>query len=314
MITHYFLFPTVFQSKIDVYYEESFPSRHSVSKIHLHPDDLFERTSEFQNPSLLTSKITLTASGPGILRMISHALSLQKGQYSVSYVGESADLDSQITYFLENSKINTLILNILAEQSQLVARKNQSPFEIRLGALRKDITQSRVHLADSTFLFFNINALKWSDAPGQSGNNPSGLTSEEANQLAFLAGQSHKNKYFVLYGLDELERDLHGITLNAAMQMLWYYQYGAMDKAQTWPVPDEHQQDFTIESTMAPYNFVFRKDRLTGNWFHQIPFDLPDELDEHRWITSSHEEYQAMAQDDLPHRLLAWYDALEHYR
>lgn len=311
MITHYFSFPGPHHSQIDASFEAIFPSSEHQSKIHISEEEIFNRTSEFQNPSQIKSKITWTSSGSGILRMISHALSLQPLRFAVSYVGESAKWDSQITYFIENSKINTLILNVLGEQAQLINGKSPGPIDMRLGAVRQNIGQTRLFLADSTFIFFNINALKWADAPAQKGNNPSGLTSEEANHLAFLAGQSPKNKYFVVYGLDELARDPHGISINTALQMIWYYQYGALQKAQPWPVAEEHLQDFTIESAMAPYNFTFRKDRLTGNWFHQIPFELSDEMNEHRWIASSHEEYLATAHDDLPHRLLAWYDVLE---
>src|SRR5690606_16267024 len=160
----------------------------------------------------------------------------------------------------DNSQKNILLFNKIAEQVHLSGTKSLLPLDFRLGAIRQDILPARSYVADSTYLFFNINALKWSDAPAQTGNNPSGLTTEQANQLAFLAGQSHKNKYFILYGLDCLERDPHGVSINAAMQMLWYYQYGATVKAQPWPVPEEHQQDFTIESSMSSQNLIFRKD------------------------------------------------------
>src|SRR5690606_24149581 len=124
-----------------------------------------------------------------------------------------------------------------------------------------------------------------------------------ANQIAYLCGQSHKNQFFVLYGLEHPERDPFGLSLNSALQMLWYYQLGARTQAQAWPIPETQTQDFTIESSMTAHNLLFRKDRLTGNWFHQIPFELPEELSAHQWIASSHEEYLAAAQDDLSLRL-----------
>lgn len=311
MIKHYFSTSPEIQTLIDASYDELFSSLKAHRMIYLPERELFDKTSEFQNPSQNTSKISLTSSGSGILRMISHALSLQELRFSVSYIGESMDSDRQISYFIENSKKNTLLFNKLAGQIHLTDWKKQVPLEFRLGGIRQSPGPVRHFLYDSTFIFFNINALKWSDAPAQSGTNPSGLTAEEANQLAYIAGQSHKNKYFVLYGFDKMDRDPHGISINAALQMLWYYHYGATEKAQPWPIPDEHQQDFAIESSMASYNLVFRKDRLTNHWFHQIPFDLTTELLEHQWIASSHEEYLAAAGEDLPHRLLAWYDALE---
>lgn len=276
----------------------------------LDPEVIFDKTIDFQKPPVNKSKISLTASGEGVLRMISHALSLQEYSYPVSYVGESADCDPQITYFMDNSQKNSLLINFLAEQGHLKARQNPSALDIRLGAIRRDPQAARCYLVDSVYVFFNLNAIKWSDAPAQSGHNPSGLTSEEANQLAYMCGQSHKNKFFILYGFDHPDRDPHGLSINCAVQMLWYYQYGAGEKSQAWPVPEGQSQDFTIESAMTSHNLLFRKDRLTGNWFHRIPWDLQEELSPHQWIASSHEEYLAAAQDDLPVRLLEWYERL----
>ena len=311
MIKHYISTHTSSQTMIDDLFVNMFSSLESYKKIQLPEEGLFDRTSEFQDPSQIKSKLTLTSSGSGILRMISHALSLQDSSFSVSYIGESAKSDPQITYFIDNSQKNILLFNKIAEQVHLSGTKSLLPLDFRLGAIRQDILPARSYVADSTYLFFNINALKWSDAPAQTGNNPSGLTTEQANQLAFLAGQSHKNKYFILYGFDNPDRDPHGISLNTAVQILWYYQYGATVKAQAWPIPEEHQQDFMIETSLASYNLLFRKDRLTNQWFHKIPFEVTPQQTQHQWIASSHEEYLASANEDLPPRLLAWYDVLE---
>lgn len=310
-VRHILTFSKSLQSSADDLFDQFFPDLLSDQKKIISENDLFELTPIFNNLSKNNTKITLTSTDQGLLRMISHSLGLRDTKYAISFIGESAGNDSQFTYFIQNSQKNILILNKLAEQSHLDNTTYESPLTIRLGALRKDISRGRSFVADSEFLFFNINALKWSDSPAQAGNNPSGLTSEEANQLAYLAGQSHKNKFFVLYGFDNPEFDQYDLSLNSGMQLLWYYHRGATEKAQVWPIPETQQQDFIIESTMTSRNLLFRKDRLSGHWFHKIPFNLPPNLQHHKWIASSHEEYLASANEDLPDRLLAWYELSE---
>lgn len=307
MITHYFSFPDSLTEQVNREYDSIFSSADPHAKIIIPQNGLFEKTNLFLDP-INNGKITFSTSDTGVLRMISNALSLQNQQFAVSFVGEATDHDVQCNYFINNTKKNIHFVGILGEQIHLSPEKKDSPLDIRLGALRRNIQAARLFVADSTFLFFNINALKWADSPAQSGNNPSGLTSEEANQVAFLAGQSHKNKFLVLYGFDNMDRDTHHISINSALQMLWYYQHGSIAMPQPWPIPEERLQDFIIESTMTSRNLLFCKDRGTGNWFHKIPFDLPPELEHHQWIASSHEEYLSAANDDPPLRLLEWYE------
>lgn len=313
MIIHTFAFSKSLTQYIDQRFDPLFDSYESQhQKHHIDLEALFEQTEVFRRFKGHDNKHTLTTSGKGVLRMISQALTLQEHKVSVSYIGESAASDPQFTYFMENTKEIILLKNNLAEQLHLTAGNNSSPNDLRLGGLHQDIAAARPHLTDSTLLFLNINALRWSDAPAQSGNNPSGLTTEEANQLVYMAGQSHKNKFLVLYGFDHPDRDPHHLSLNSALQILWYYQYGAGAKPQPWPIPEDRRQDFTIESSMMSGNLLFCKDRVTNQWFHKIPFELPSELAHHQWITTTYDEYQATASDDIPHRILEWYDIADH--
>ncbi|MBY5957883.1 hypothetical protein KUV50_07065 [Membranicola marinus] len=309
MIIHTFALSKSLTQQIDQHFDplfEIYAAQHQ--KHHIDLEALFDQTEVYRRFQEQNARHTLFTSGKGALRMISQALTLQDHKISVSYIGESAARDPQFTYFTENTKENILIKNFLAEQLHLTGEINALPHDLRLGALHQDIARARPHLADSTILFINLNALRWADAPAQSGNNPSGLTTEEANQLAYMAGQSHKNQFLVLYGLDHPHRDPHQLTLNSVVQILWYYQYAAATKPQIWPIPEDRRQDFTIESSMMSGNLQFCKDRLTNQWFHKIPFKLAPELAHHQWITTSYDEYQATANEDIPHRILEWYD------
>lgn len=273
-------------------------------------DDIFALTPEFQDP-VSSAKKVLFSTSENVLRMISQSIDISQQKCIFTYIGEAATNDRRMAYFQHNNSNNTIFINYIGEQIHLSDANIHHPHTLRLGALRKDITPARLFLADSNFIFFNLNALKWSDAPAQNSQNVSGIPSEDANILAYMAGQSNKNRYLILYGLDTPERDPYDLTLHTALQILWYYWYGATEKAQIWPIPEAQLQDFTIDSKMIEENLLFRKDQITGNWFHKIPFDLPDFLSDHQWITTNHDEYLSAANEDIPIRLLSTYEHLK---
>lgn len=310
MINHYLSFKAAPDSRTLKDIEQFFSNAGDFVINTFDCQNLFDQSPLFSQLPSDKDKITLISSSHDVLRMISHAIHLTANKYTVSYIGESSISDSQFSYFKENTKKNTLLINSLSEQIHLLPAKSETPFSLRLGNLRQNISAARNYLADSTFVFFNINALKKADAPAQYGHNPSGLNSEEANQLAYMAGQSHKNKYMVIYGFEDLEYEKDKITLDCILQVLWYYHYGATMKSQPWPVPQDRAQDFTIDSPMSSGSLVFRKDTFTNTWFNKIPFEVSSDQAKHQWIISSHQEYLAAANDDLPLRLLEWYETI----
>lgn len=308
MTAQYFILPSILQSKTQDSFDQMIRKIDASAKS-TSAEDIFSLTPDFQDPASPQKKALFTTS-EDVLRMISHAISLTSRKSIFSYIGEAAALDPRMTYFSERTDDNIIFINYIAEQIHLTDSNIDHPYHLRLGALRQEISRTRLFLADSPFIFFNLNALKWSDAMAQDSSNASGITSEEANILAYMAGQSHKNKYFILYGLDFPERDPHDITLHTALQILWYYWYGATEKAQVWPVPEMQSRDFTIQSKMIDENLLFRKDQITGHWFHRIPFGLPEHLADLEWIASSHDEYKAAANEDIPLRIMSIYDRL----
>lgn len=267
--------------------------------------EIISDTGEEQNTLFITQS-------EDTIRMISNAINIGTGTHTAAYIGESAASDPLIGYFFDNSKEQLVFSHFIGEQIHLDPDFSNQPLRLRLGALRRDMTSARSLLSDSDFIFMNINALKWSDAPAQTDLNPSGLSSEEANQLAYMAGQSHRSPALVIYGWGAPERDPYQLSVQTALQIIWYYQHGNTAKKQPWPVPEGQYQDFVIESKMTDGNLVFRKDQITGHWYHKIPFNLPEKLERYQWISTSLEEYQSAAREDLPQRILTIYEHLQN--
>ncbi|WP_236977777.1 hypothetical protein [Membranihabitans maritimus] len=272
-------------------------------------NDPYELSPIFNQWSHLKGKICYISDSRESLRLVSNAIANESRRYIYSIISENTNSCELIKYFLNNTKKNTIHHNFLAEQQHLLSNYPDSVFSLRLGALKNDLSSAFPYLFDSEFIILNVNALKFCDAPAQDGINPSGLTSEEINQIAFMAGQSPINKYFIVYGLDNLDRDVNGVTFNAISQLLWYYNLGAVEKRLI--APDDlagHGHEFVIQSSNLSENISFIKDILTGKWYHKLPFLVPGKYSHHQWIPSTYEEYLKASDDNIPYRLLELYD------
>lgn len=229
----------------------------------------------------------------------------------MTFVGGDLRGCSKVSYFFDTTKKITLFSNLLGDQKHISGNTlTGSLNSLALGSLKQNIIQSQISIEESQFVFFNINAVKYSDAPGQLGSNPSGLSSEEANQLAYLAGRSSKNKFFIFYGLEDIDKDQHHLTHNLIAQMSWYYMEGSKNPV-TRPDQIQNKQQYYIESSLYPDNLEYIKDLDTGLWFHKIPFALPPAYADFQWILSNHQEYIETSNEDIPYRLLEMYENLK---
>ncbi|WP_236972173.1 hypothetical protein [Membranihabitans marinus] len=229
----------------------------------------------------------------------------------MTFIGSDLRGSSKVSYFFETTKKITLFSNLLGHQKHLNGNTiSGSLNSLPLGSLKQNIIQSQISIEESQFVFFNINALKYSDAPGQIGSNPSGISSEEANQLAYLAGRSTKNKFFIFYGLEEIDKDQDLLTHNLIAQMSWYYLEGSKNPV-IRPEQIQNKQEYYIESSLYSDNLKYIKDLDTGLWFHKIPFELSSEYADYQWILSNHQEYIETSNEDIPYRLLEMYDNLK---
>src|SRR5690625_7000884 len=88
--------------------------------------------------------------------MIRQSIDISQQKCIFSYIGESETDDERMKYFKDNSQNNTILINYIGEQIHLSDSNIHHPHSIRLGALRKDIAPARLFLADSNFVFFNL--------------------------------------------------------------------------------------------------------------------------------------------------------------
>jgi arginase family enzyme len=163
----------------------------------------------------------------------------------------------------------------------------------RLGTVKENIEEMEPVLRNTNLLSFDINAIKYSDAPA-SLQSPNGFTGEEACMLTRFAGMSNNISSFGIYGyLPHL--DVNDLTAKQISQMLWYFIDGKSRIKQEAAVEDrvnfnEYYCTFTEVET------VFLQSKKTSRWWMQLP--------NKKFIACSYKDYMQAAQNEIPERWL----------
>ena len=175
---------------------------------------------------------------------------------------------------------------------------------IRLGQARSNLSEIEPVIRDGDLCWFNLAALKQSEAPGQETPSPGGFTMEESCQICRYAGMSDKLKGFGVFGFRQ-EYDQRAQTAQTTAQMLWYFLEGLQQRKGDFPASTEGLTEYIVESPGHERPLTFWKSRKSGRWWVQVPVNHPrQEGQHHRLVPCSHNDYLAACQNDLPERIL----------
>lgn len=164
----------------------------------------------------------------------------------------------------------------------------------RLGRVRENIDVVEPALRSSHLFSFDINAVRFGDAPVNRFGSPNGFTGEEACVLTRFAGMSHVLTSFGIYGYDPL-RDIHQMTAKLLAQMLWYFIDGVLVRRTEASIEDRGEfVEFHVSFTSNDTTFL--KSKRTGRWWMQLP--------NHRFVPCAYTDYLTACNDEIPERWL----------
>ncbi|HJZ39736.1 MAG TPA: formimidoylglutamase [Bacteroidales bacterium] len=267
---------------------------------------------------LLNNQVTAIVLGG--TQDITHALYMafeqQAGKVNMVTVDARIDLDegavSSFSWMQPVMRSPKLFrCTCLGNQQYLVDRKHQEYLEergfdnIRLGALRSNISLTEPLLRDAHLVSFDIAAVKQSEAPATRYPSPNGLAAEEACQLARYAGLSDQVSCFGLFEINP-EYDLHGQTARLAAQSIWYFMEGFSQRKRE--KPSQNNPDFKVflvNHQDMEYALTFYKSVMTGRWWMEIP-EL--KTGGQVVVACSQEEYQQACSHDIPEM---WWKAFQ---
>ncbi len=183
---------------------------------------------------------------------------------------------------------------------------HQHHFEFyKLGMIKYDIDECEPVLRDADAVTFHLSALKASDAHAQEPLGSSGLSSEEACQLARFAGMADKVSSYGLYGY-YAERDPSAQCADTVAQLAWYFIEGFAHRKYDFPVTTEGLTEFIVRLDGLSPELKFWKSERTGRWWLEIPYKL-ENTRRHQYIACTYADYERACDQQLPNRLIEAY-------
>src|SRR5690606_25482484 len=139
----------------------------------------------------------------------------------------------------------------------------------RLGRVREQMEEAEPVLRSSDLFSFDINAVRFSDAPVNRYGSPNGFTGDEACMLTRYAGMSERLTSMGIYGYDPV-RDQHRMTAKLIAQMIWYFIDGYQVRLTEARTGDKDAfMEFHVRFTSNDTSFL--KSKRTGRWWMQMP-------------------------------------------
>lgn len=220
-------------------------------------------------------------------------------------------LEYQLLHRICTSEPNYLKnINVLGFQAHytppraLEMLENLTFNHLRLGVIKTTIDEAEVLLRDAHLALFDLNAIKYSDAPGTCTVQANGLSGEEACQLARYAGVSDHLQCFALLGYDA-SSDVNELTAALCAQLIWYFADGVIHR--TTDYIDAHT-DFVkyrcdFQKDGVPIHFL--KSKRTARWWMCIAHPShPENQIKALMVPCTYRDYLAAANGETPRRYL----------
>lgn len=164
----------------------------------------------------------------------------------------------------------------------------------RLGKVRESFDDIEPVLRNSNLFSFDMNAIRYSDAPVNVNGSPNGFTGDEACILTRYAGMGTKLSSFGIYGFDP-RYDKHGMTAKLISQMIWYFIDGYLVR-RTEAKLTEHDEFVSFHVAFTENETIFLKSKRTNRWWMKLPGGA--------YAPCSYNDYLTACNDEIPERWL----------
>lgn len=164
----------------------------------------------------------------------------------------------------------------------------------RLGKVKEHLEDMEPVLRNSNLLSFDMNAVKYCDAPMNQNGSPNGFTGEEACLLARFAGMSSALSSFGIYGYNE-QKDKDSMTATLIAQMIWYFIDGFYLRRNEASFSDKNEfVEYHLQFTGN--DILFLKSKRSNRWWMQLP--------DNSFEPCSYNDYLLASENEIPERWL----------
>lgn len=232
--------------------------------------------------------------------LVSHAINLEPGSdcYDLLQNKEQSAHLSNIDF------IGTQAYYISEETHQQLERFNFENY--RLGKIRSQIEETEPVLRSSDMMFFDMNSIRFADAPDTQLQSPNGLYAEESAQIARYAGLSNMLRTATFFGLSDARTNRASDILLA--QLVWYFIEGFSSRYNDHP--EKNDSNYLIYRNRLDntgHEITFYKSRKSDRWWMEVPHPYEDQT---FFIGCSYKDYQQVCDGEMPDR---WWRAYQRY-
>ena len=229
-------------------------------------------------------------------------------QIASKVVWENSDMDIHKTY-LKDFFLSSYLkkYNLVGYQSYFMQEKQLSFLSsknydvLRVGKIREHVFEAEPFLREAAMVTYNINAIRYSDAPAQPDASPNGLFGDEACAMARYAGMSDTLMSMGIYDFNP-DLDKSNITAKQLAQMVWYFMEGVTLRRNDYPIVSENDfNTYMVQIEDAENDFIFLKSKKSDRWWMKIMYDKLDKQ-KHVLIPCTYKDYLTALNNEIPER------------
>ena len=181
--------------------------------------------------------------------------------------------------------------------------------QMRLGALRDNITLVEPLLRETSYIFADFNAVRHSDYPLDGHSNPNGLYAEEICQIARYIGFGLGLKDIFLHSTPA-ENEESPVCSSLAAEFIWHICEAIASNIAEFPAKSPDDEHFIRKIISLGENgeeITFINSSATDRWWMEI---LSPANNNPTYVPCSINDYKAACSGDIPLRWLFFYQKL----
>ena len=182
---------------------------------------------------------------------------------------------------------------------------------LRLGAFRNNPAAAEPVLRDADYIWFDLSAVRASDAPSTAHPGPNGLYAEEACQLGHYIGLSNRAKALFLFGYKP-RLCASSRTAQLVGQLLWHVAEAAAtriyEKIETGIAGRPEFKEIIVDMGQQGQALHFVNSLTTRRWWMKVPVAKASA----QWISCLPTDYDTACRGEIPLRWLWYYQKLNY--
>ncbi|MDR2448766.1 MAG: hypothetical protein LBD52_02270 [Prevotellaceae bacterium] len=182
---------------------------------------------------------------------------------------------------------------------------------LRLGAFRNNPAAAEPVLRDADYVWFDLSAVRASDAPSTAHPGPNGLYAEEACQLGHYIGLSNRAKALFLFGYKPY-LCASSRTAQLAGQLLWHVAEAAAtriyEKIEAGVASRPEFKEIIVDMGQQGQALHFVNSLTTRRWWIKVPVTKASA----QWISCLPTDYDTACRGEIPLRWLWYYQKLNY--